>query len=203
MSEQFANNAQTTLAAPMGAADTSLTVASAAAFPTQGTFRILIDSELIIVGAASGTTFSSLTRGAENTSGATHNQNAAVTCILTKGALLQFQSDTLNSAPLTGSKAITNSQSPYAVLATDSLFYASAGASADTILLLPAATGSKKTYIVMRANDGSPHHVITRPHGTDAIFPNNSGSGGADFWLDIAGESAWIHDYQSGLWLQL
>lgn len=81
------------------------------------------------------------------------------------------------------------------------MLYASAGASANTILLLPPATGSKKIYLVMRSNDGNPHHVIARPSGADTVFPNNSGSGSSDLWCDIGGESIWLQDFAAGQWL--
>lgn len=90
MAEQFANNAATTLSGNGGSITsgaTSLIVASASQFPTSGNFRIIIGSEIIIVGAVSGTTFSSLTRGAENTTAASHNDGDAVTCILTAGSI--------------------------------------------------------------------------------------------------------------------
>lgn len=112
-----------------------------------------------------------------------------------------YQAPALGIPNITSSKTITNAASPYTVLSTDSLLYASAGASADTVLLLPAATGSKRVLIEMRVNDGNPHHVILRPNGTDTIFPNNSGSGSSDLWCDIEGESVWLQDFAAGQWL--
>ena len=87
--EQFANNAANTLNGGINASATSLVVTSAAGFPTQGNFRILIDSEIIIVGSVSGSTFSNLTRGAENTTAATHSNAAAVTHIVTAGSMVK------------------------------------------------------------------------------------------------------------------
>jgi hypothetical protein len=93
--EQFANNAQTSLNGSITSSASSLTVNSAMGFPSQGTFRLLVDSELIIVGAVSGATFSSLTRGAEGTTAASHNSGATAIAVLTAGALAQFKSDVL------------------------------------------------------------------------------------------------------------
>lgn len=91
MTEQLANNAASTLSAAItGTGDTSCTVTNGAVFPSSGNFRILIDSELILVGARSGNTLSSLTRGIESTSAATHSNGAAVTHVLTKGGLDQY-----------------------------------------------------------------------------------------------------------------
>lgn len=93
--EQFANFPQSTIAnvGGIGSSDGTLTVASAAAFPTSGNFRILVDNELMLVTAVSGNVFT-LTRPIENTSAAGHANGATVTAILTAGGLQQFRADT-------------------------------------------------------------------------------------------------------------
>jgi hypothetical protein len=88
--ELFANNATTTLNGGINSAVTSLVVASAAAFPSSGNFRILIDSEYMLVTAVSGTTFT-VTRAAEGSTAASHANGATVTCILTAGAVGQLR----------------------------------------------------------------------------------------------------------------
>jgi hypothetical protein len=81
--ELFANGAQTTLASAITSTSaTTLSVASAALFPAAGTFRLLIDSELLIVTGVSGTTFTVI-RGAEGSGPATHSAGAEVTQIVT------------------------------------------------------------------------------------------------------------------------
>lgn len=85
--EKFANNPSTTLNGAITAGAISLIVNSAASFPNNGQFRILIDNELILVGSVAGSTFSNLTRGIENTTPATHGNGATVTLILTAGSL--------------------------------------------------------------------------------------------------------------------
>ncbi len=92
MSEQFANSAATTLTAGIDASQTTLVVASAVRFPTTGTFRIIIGTELLTVTGVSGSTFT-VTRGAESTVAAAHSLGASVTCILTAAALLQLKAD--------------------------------------------------------------------------------------------------------------
>ncbi|HWB08628.1 MAG TPA: hypothetical protein VG826_05365 [Pirellulales bacterium] len=92
MREQFSNNAQTTLSAAITSTGaTSLTVASATAFPG-AQFRILIDSEIMLVTAVSGTTFT-VARGQEGTTAATHSSGANVAHILTKGSTQRFMRD--------------------------------------------------------------------------------------------------------------
>ncbi len=97
--EQLANNPITTLNGAINDSVTSLTVASAALFPTTGTFTILIDDELMLVTAVSGTTFT-VTRGSESTTAASHSNGADVTGILTKRSLEQFRSDLIISDSL-------------------------------------------------------------------------------------------------------
>jgi len=94
MPEVFANNAASTLNAGINNSVTSLVVVSAAAFPTTGNFRILIDSELMLVTGVSGSTFT-VTRAVEGTSAASHLAAAAVTQLLTNGSLQQFRADTI------------------------------------------------------------------------------------------------------------
>lgn len=86
MAEQFANQALTTLAAKLAEGATTLTVASATRFPTEGDFRILIDSELMMVTAVEGTTFT-VERGIEETTDIAHANGSSVTQVLTAGGL--------------------------------------------------------------------------------------------------------------------
>jgi hypothetical protein len=90
--EVFANLAQSTLAADMTVGATSLVVAAPASFPATGNFRVRIDTELVLVTAVSGATFT-ITRGAEGTTAAGHLTGALVTAIVTKEALEQLQAD--------------------------------------------------------------------------------------------------------------
>lgn len=93
--ETFADNYQTTLAGNGGsitAGATTLNVASVTGAPAAGSgsqFRIIIDSEIMIVTAISSSTFT-VTRGAEGTTAATHTDGVAVYHVLTSGALTLF-----------------------------------------------------------------------------------------------------------------
>ena len=86
MTEQFSNLAITTLSSGVDDSQTTIPVVSVGNFPTQGQFRILIDSEILIVTALSGTTWT-VTRGAESTTPASHPANATVAHVLTAGSL--------------------------------------------------------------------------------------------------------------------
>ncbi len=89
MSREFlANNAQTTLSAAITTTGaTSCTVTSATAFPASGTFRVLVDSELMSVTGVSGTTFT-IVRGIEGSTAATHSNGATVSQVITAAGLL-------------------------------------------------------------------------------------------------------------------
>ncbi len=103
MSEQFANLASTTLAAGYTAGSGSLSVVSAAGWPTSGTFTLVIRDQaskaiklLFRVTSVSGTTFSGASEGAD----ASANPGDLVDgTMVTVASLAQFKTDILASVP--------------------------------------------------------------------------------------------------------
>jgi hypothetical protein len=97
--EQFSNNAATTLANAMNSSQTTLTVNDASLFPASAQFRIRIDStggsEIVLVTGGAGTTTWTVQRGIEGTTAISHASGDTVTEVLTAGAMAQFQQDTL------------------------------------------------------------------------------------------------------------
>jgi hypothetical protein len=89
--EQFANKISTALNAGINNAVTTIPVVSTVGFPSIGTFRILVDAELMLVTAVSGSF--TVVRGAEGTTAASHLNGAAVTLIITAGAIAQIKAD--------------------------------------------------------------------------------------------------------------
>lgn len=87
--EFYANNATTTLnnGGTLTSGATSCTVTDGSVFPATGNFRLIIDSEIIIVGARTANVLSSLSRGAEGTSAASHVDGSTVTNVLTAGSM--------------------------------------------------------------------------------------------------------------------
>jgi hypothetical protein len=71
----------TTLTAPVTAAATHVSVASAAGFPATNGFTIEIDNEEMVVTAGAGTTTWTVTRGADGTTAAAHLTGAAATLV--------------------------------------------------------------------------------------------------------------------------
>jgi hypothetical protein len=84
--EQLANLAITTLNGAINNSVTTLTLTSATNFSTTGNFRIVCESEIMLVTGVSGTTLT-VTRGAEGTSAASHISGAPVAQVLTAGAI--------------------------------------------------------------------------------------------------------------------
>jgi hypothetical protein len=84
--ERFANKAITTLNGGIDGVVTSLVVNDPSKFPTLPQFRILVESELMLVTGVSGSTFT-VQRGSEGTTNVSHANGVTVTHILTSGAL--------------------------------------------------------------------------------------------------------------------
>lgn len=94
--EKFANNATGILNGAINNSVTSLDVVDASPFPSSGNFRIIIDSEIMLVTAVSSNTFT-VTRGIEGTSAASHSNSADVKHVLTAAAMDAFRSDNIAS----------------------------------------------------------------------------------------------------------
>lgn len=85
-SYRFANNAESTLSGDITAGATSLTVASASAFPPAGNFTVLVGSEIMLVTGVAGSIFT-VSRGQEGTSPAAHSAGDAVQHVVSADAL--------------------------------------------------------------------------------------------------------------------
>jgi hypothetical protein len=94
MAESYANYVATTIN-DVGGIDNSITtfvITDGTGFPTAN-FRILVENEIMFVGTRSGTTLSSITRGAESTSAVAHADGVEVHHVLTAGAIDQVRAD--------------------------------------------------------------------------------------------------------------
>jgi len=92
--EQFANDAQTTLNGAINNSVTSVTVTSATGFPTIGNFRVVVESEIMLVTSVSGNVFT-VVRGQEGTTAAAHADLADIAQVVTKGSMAAFRSDSV------------------------------------------------------------------------------------------------------------
>lgn len=86
MTEQFANEAITTLAENIDGGETTFDVTSATLMPTSGSFRIKIQDEICIVTGRSTNTLTVI-RAQEGTTPSSHSSGTTVTVVLTAGAL--------------------------------------------------------------------------------------------------------------------
>jgi hypothetical protein len=120
--EQFANNASSTLNGAINNSVTSITVTDGSSFPSVGNFRLVCESEIMICTARSGNTLT-VQRGQEGTTAASHADTTAIIHILTKNSFAQAFSDrvvidtwaNLPSAGLAGRKFIAT-DSPLSAL---------------------------------------------------------------------------------------
>lgn len=94
MTERLANNAQTTLVDAIDDVDDPAVfdVAIADNFPTDGNFRVIIGSEILLVTAVDGNEFTA-SRAQEGTDIANHPAGSKITHILTAGGTQQFVDD--------------------------------------------------------------------------------------------------------------
>ena len=90
--QQLVNNAATTLTSGINDSVTSVTVDDGSVFPSSGDYQLLVGSEIMLVTARTSNVLT-VARGAEGTTAASHSGGAAVTAILTAGALDQLLID--------------------------------------------------------------------------------------------------------------
>jgi hypothetical protein len=91
-------------------------------------------------------------------------------------------------------KIITHDLSPYTVEPSDFVMLALAGTDADTIILLPPATGSTRPLDVKKI-DGNPYSIGVIPAGADTI---DDGAGAFNILVRYA--SYTLVDYAPGKW---
>jgi hypothetical protein len=89
--QQFANNAQTTLSAICNPGDSSISVVSAAGFPTSVPYTILIDSEFMLVTSGAATTTWGVSRAQEGSTAGTHASTAAIEQVWTVAGLQSLE----------------------------------------------------------------------------------------------------------------
>ena len=92
--EQFSNGGTTTLNGSISDSDTTITVTSSTPFPSTGNFRLVIESEILLVTAVSGSDFT-VVRGYESTAPASHADTTAVSLVLTSGSVDRWGGDNI------------------------------------------------------------------------------------------------------------
>lgn len=100
-SEKYSNNGNGNLNASITNSATTVILVSVASFPATGQFSILVETELMLVTAVSGNTFT-VTRGVEGTTAVSHTGGSIVSQVMTKRALDQIISDNSQIGALSG-----------------------------------------------------------------------------------------------------
>jgi hypothetical protein len=165
--EQFANSAQTTLSAAITSTTaTSISVVNGGPpFSSSAQFRILIDSELMLVTAGAGTNTWTVTRGIEGTTAATHSSGATVTEVLTAGGLENLDASYIGTGVLPIARGGTNSGT---ALNNNRIMESSGGA----IVEAPALTNGQ----VLIGNTGNAPTAATLTAGSGVTITNGAGS---------------------------
>jgi hypothetical protein len=101
MAEQLANFGETTVNEALDDSETTVTVADGSVFPSSGNFRVVVDDELMLVTARSSNDLT-VTRGAESTSAAAHDDGSDITMVATAASMLLWISE--NAADGAGGK---------------------------------------------------------------------------------------------------
>ena len=180
--EQLVDAAVTTLSAAITTTTaTTLTVASTAALPATGDFRLLVDSEVMLCTGCSGTTLT-VARGVEGTTAATHASAAPVLVVLTAGSLQTFLADNCSWAAVQPPLRIVNS-SGTALVVSD---FTKVDSHSDTTVtqtggaLTIAKTGgsSYEGVYLTRPMPSATNGVVTLVACVDAATYINYGTGG-------------------------
>lgn len=169
--EQFTNNASTTLNGGINNSVTSITVTDGSVFPSSGNFRIIVESEIMVVTARSTNTLT-VVRGQEGTAAASHSDSIVVTHIVTADSLDRLGKDNVilfgSSAPplnkLVGTDGAT-------LLTTSDFSWTNQGGAAvsdqnGTIVMRAPATSGNDFRLFRRTAPSPPWTLITafRPH---------------------------------------
>ncbi len=159
--EKFINNAQTTLNGSISNSATTITVLSSTPFGgVTGNFRIVIDSEIMLVTNVSGVTLT-VTRGQEGTPAAYHGDGSVVSHVWTAGSLNQSVADCCQEG-LNGSLPAAE-KAGRLYFATDTLIlYRDNGSSWDKVIqqYSPVATAVDGATVTFDLSQGKEQLVV-------------------------------------------
>lgn len=163
--EQIVNNAQTLLSAGIDNSQTNIPVSDGSVFPSEGDFRIVIDSELLLVTAISGNTLTA-ERGVEGSTAASHSSAADVKAVVSEGSFEQRLSD-FQGLVHVGTTPPLRLMDGSTVLTASSFTWTNQGTATATdrddgaiIQEFPLETGNNFRYLYRSAPGSTPYSII-------------------------------------------
>ena len=90
--EQLLNAAETTLDGSITNSATSVTVTDGSIYPSTGNWRVIVEDEIMLV-TARATNVLTVVRGQEGTAAVSHDDDEAISAIITKGGLDKYAQD--------------------------------------------------------------------------------------------------------------
>lgn len=192
--EQFTNDASSTLDGGIDNIVTSLDVISASLFPTAPQFRIKVESEILLVTAVASNTFT-VERGIEGTSPASHANGVQVTHILTAGAMSRFKTDTTFIAP----PALSGDVDDYSPtgLATAKYIRLDGGAADRNITGLNAPEDSQEVTFI---NIGSTNALVFKHEDANSLAANRFRIAGGDVSVTPDETLTFVYDPTTARW---
>lgn len=157
--EKFANDASTDLDGAINDSVTSVTVTLGSVFPSVGDFRIIVNSEIMLV-TARATNVLTVTRGVDDTSAAAHSDEDVIKCVVAATAFTELGDDFVLPASFMGKAA---SRMPYRLLSDAGVTLTSSDfgwVNQDTAAITDDTNGSLSVVVDQTA--GADFKLLTR-----------------------------------------
>lgn len=207
--------ATNTLASGISATDVSITLTSAASFPSSG--RILIDSEQITYAAISSNTLTGCVRGVGGTTAATHSSSAVVSCANIKVTVSSHGASANDFVTFSGAASlggnivagVLNQEYQVATVENGNVFTIQSRASATTLDSITVNGVLSPSFVFPTTSDSGSGGASTVAQfqiaaGLDTTVtgtgwgagPYGRGSWGSGYSLLVAGQTLriWTHD---------
>lgn len=161
--EQYQNDSATPLNGAINNSTTTVVVTTGSVFPSTGNFRIVIESEIMLVTARSSNTLT-VVRGQEGTAAASHADGLTVQHVLTGGGLRRIIQDNRIFNPSAPPLGVLSDGSG-GILTASSFTWANQGGAAvtdqnGTILLTTPAASGENCRVLYRSAPSAPYSVI-------------------------------------------
>lgn len=165
--EKLLNNASSSLVSAIGIDTLSFSVHDASSFlpDEEGSIRVLIDSEILLISEIVGNVFTVSERGAELSEAMPHSANATVIAVATAGGIAQFVTDfALQRSEITGGASTIvedNLTASKALVSNGSGKVAVSAVTSTELGYVAGATSNLQTQLGTKANSSSLSTVAT------------------------------------------